>query len=94
MANPSGLGFDPTIRCITADPTAQRQYRIKVHDNKDEGQQSIDREQSYIFTTQNIVANYRAVSIRSRGTWDFEGTQGEEPNGTSVVIKDVWIDSD
>jgi Fungal protein kinase len=92
--DPSNLGFDPTITCITVNPTAQRQYRIEVHDNKDEGQQSIDRGQSYTFTTKNIIANYRAVGIRSRGTWVFEGIQGDGPNGTPVVIKDVWIDSD
>ena len=94
-ANLSCLGFDPTIRCITDDRTLpHRQYRIEVHDNKDEGQQSIDRAQSYTFTTQSLIANYRAVGIRSRGTWVFEGVQGEGPNGTPVVIKDVWIDSD
>jgi Fungal protein kinase len=94
-ANLSGLGFDPTIRCITDDrKLPHRQYSIEVHNNKDEGQQSIDRAQSYTFTTQNLIANYRAVGIRSRGTWVFEGVQGEGPNGTPVVIKDVWIDSD
>jgi hypothetical protein len=92
--DPSDLGFDPTTRCITADPAAQRQYKIEVHDNKDEGQDSIDQRQSYAFTTRRIIANYGAVGIRSRGTRIFEGIEGEKPNATPVVIKDVWIDSD
>jgi Fungal protein kinase len=92
--HPYNLGFDPTIACITTDPAVQRQYRIEVHDNNDEGQELLDRRQSYTFTTRRVIADYGTVGIQARGTRIFEGIEGEGPNATPVVIKDAWIDSD
>jgi Fungal protein kinase len=90
------LGFDPTITCTTVDSATTRQYEIKVSDNKDGPQESIGSGNPRVrtFITQRIIANYRAVGIRSRSTWVFEGSEAQQPGDTLVVIKDVWIDAD
>jgi len=91
----SKLGFDPTIECIPPEDknATNRNYTVKIHDNKDEPQESIDRKRAnvYTFATKRCISSYRAASIRSRGTCIFEGI---DSNNTPFVIKDVWIDHD
>ena len=88
----SRLGFDPTIKCISKNAT-DRNYIIKIHDDKDEPQESIGRKQAneHTFTTKRCISSYQAADIRPRGTWVFEGIDSKND---PVVIKDVWIDHD
>ncbi|KIM22538.1 hypothetical protein M408DRAFT_28665 [Serendipita vermifera MAFF 305830] len=91
------LGFDPTITCITKDPKAlERYYAIQVSDNKNKEENLLDKKslpRVHTFITHHTISNYRAVGIRSRGTWVWEAIE-ENQQDTIVVIKDVWIDAD
>ncbi|KIM22534.1 hypothetical protein M408DRAFT_28661, partial [Serendipita vermifera MAFF 305830] len=95
--SPAELGFDPTITCITKDPkTLERHYAIQVSDNKDKEENLLDKKNLpgvHTFITHRTISNYRAVGIRSRGTWVWEAIE-ENQQDTIVVIKDVWIDAD
>ena len=93
-ADRPALGLDTSIECIGPENKAsRRRYEIEVQDNKDKTEDSLDRGQTYTFTTERILANRLAAGIRTRGTRVFKGTE-KRPNATPVVIKDVWIDAD
>ena len=50
-----------------------------------------------MFRTTRIISSHGAEPLRGRGTRVFEAVeldQNGEPNGSHVVLKDIWIDSD
>jgi hypothetical protein len=49
------------------------------------------------FRTTQILSSYGAESLRGRGTRVFEAVEIDgngDPNGSPVVLKDTWVDSD
>jgi Fungal protein kinase len=49
------------------------------------------------FRTTKILSSYGAKSLRGRGTRIFEVVEIDgngDPNGSPVVLKDTWVDSD
>ena len=66
------------------------QFVITVHPDN-------DKQNPRRFRTTRIISSYGAESIRGRGTRVFEAVELDrngEPNGSHVVLKDIWINSD
>ncbi len=78
------LGFDTTIQPVN-DHSGQ--FDITVHSN------SMTR----TFRTIRTISSYGAETLRGQATRVFEAIELDKngkPNGSHVVLKDAWIDSD
>ena len=87
FADQSSLGFDPTIQ---PDPGNRGQFVITIHPDD-------DKQNPRKFRTTKILSSYGAEPLRGRGTRVFEAVEIDEngdSNGSPVVLKDIWIDSD
>jgi hypothetical protein len=81
------LGFDPTIQPV---PGNRGQFVITVHPDN-------DKQTRRRFRTIRIISSSGAVPLRGRGTHVFEVVEIDgngESSGPTVVLKDIWIDSD
>ncbi|KAF8576249.1 hypothetical protein K439DRAFT_1664701 [Ramaria rubella] len=78
------LGWDPTIKRVYV--AGVEQYDITVHDVAGQA----------IFRTTKVLSDFGADGLRGRGTRVFEACRLNDgvPDGTSVAIKDVWVDDD
>ena len=87
FADQKSLGFDPTIQPV---PGNRGQFVITVHPDD-------DKQNPRRFRTTRILSSYGAESLRGRGTRVFEAVEIDgdgDSNGSPVVLKDIWIDSD
>ena len=83
FADQTSLGFDPTIQ------RNRGQFVITIH--PDDDKQSPRR-----FQTRQIISSSGAESLLGRATRVFEAVEIDgsgNPNGSPVVLKDTWIDS-
>ena len=84
FADQTSLGFDPTIQ------RHREQFVITI--NPDNDKQSPRR-----FQTRQIISSSGAESLLGRGTRVFEAVEIDKNgnlNGSPVVLKDTWVDSD
>ena len=84
FADQKSLGFDPTIQRNKA------QFVITIHPDN-------DKRSPRRFQTRQIISSSGAESLLGRGTRVFEAVEIDgngNPNGSPVVLKDIWIDSD
>ena len=88
FADQKSLGFDPTIEPYPGDGG---QFVITVHPKG-------DKLNPRRFLTEKILYSHGAEPLRGRGTRVFEAVEiGPNENrigSSSVVLKDIWIDSD
>ena len=87
FADQKSLGFDPTVKLDTSN---EGQLIFIVHPDNDK--QNLRR-----FQTIQIISSSGAESLLGRGTRVFEAVEIDEngdPNGSPVVVKDIWVDSD
>ena len=87
FADEKSLGFDPPIQPVTGDPG---QFDITVQPDN-------DKKNSKKFRTVRVIFSYRREYLRGRGTRVFEAVELDvngEPNGSHVVLKDIWADTD
>ena len=84
FADQKSLGFDPTIQ------HNRGQFVFTIHPDNDK--QSPRR-----FQTRQLISSSNAGSLLGRGTRVFEAVEIDgngNPNGSPVVLKDTWVDSD
>ena len=87
FADKKSLGYDPTIQPVGKLPL---QFIITVFPNN-------DTQHPKRFQTTDVISSYGAEPLRGRGTRVFEATELDskgDKKGPSVVLKDIWIDSD
>lgn len=84
------LGYDPTIDaslCIDGRKLFNIQVRYEDDDNQ---------VQCTSFRTDELIAGISAEAIRGRATRVWSGRElndDRKPTGNTIVIKDVWIDT-
>ena len=87
FADQESLGFDTTIQ---PDIGNNGQFVLTVYPDN-------NKQNSRRFRVMQILDSYGAEPLRGRGTRVFYAVEidgNRETNGSNVVIKDMWIDSD
>ena len=86
FADKKSLGFDPTVQLDTSN---EGQFILTV-------QPGNDKQRLRRFRTMQIISS-GAEPLLGRGTRVFEAVEineNRDPNGSPVVLKDTWVDSD